>query len=135
MATAAAAAKRKRKSKSVLKRVRQTARRTAINRAGKSHLRTQVKRFRQALVAGNLAQARELLQPTLTLLDRPLRKKNLHPHTPPPHQPPPPPQAPAGAAPKTAGESRVRPRRPRATPPPRPPRAGAGFGCKIFFRM
>ena len=81
MATAAAAAKRKRRSKSVLKRVRQTARRTAINRAGKSHLRTQVKRFRQALVAGNLAQARELLQPTLTLLDRSIRKKILHPNT------------------------------------------------------
>src|SRR3970040_366708 len=58
MAIAAAAAKRKRRSKSVLKRIRQTVRRAAINRAGKSHLRTQVKRFRQALQAGNLAQAR-----------------------------------------------------------------------------
>jgi small subunit ribosomal protein S20 len=81
MATAAAAAKRKRSSKSVLKRIRQAAHRTAINRAGKSHLRTQVKRFRQALVAGNLAEARELLQPTLTLLDRSIRKGILHANT------------------------------------------------------
>lgn len=81
MATTAAAAKRKRRSKSVLKRIRQTARRTAINRAGKSHLRTQVKRFRQALGAGNLTQARELLQPTLTLLDRSIRKGILHANT------------------------------------------------------
>ncbi len=81
MATAAAAAKRKRRSKSVLKRIRQTVHRAAINRAGKSHLRTQVKRFRQALLAGNLAQARELLQPTLTLLDRSIRKGILHANT------------------------------------------------------
>ena len=81
MAIAAAAAKRKRRSKSVLKRIRQTAHRAAINRAGKSHLRTQVKRFRQALQAGNLAQARELLQPTFTLLDRSIRKGILHANT------------------------------------------------------
>lgn len=73
--------KRKRRPKSILKRIRQAERRTAINRAGKSHLRTRIKRFRQALAAGNLEQARDLLQPTLVLVDRSIRKGILHRNT------------------------------------------------------
>lgn len=74
-------AKRKRKKKSVLKRIRQTRRRTLINRAHKSRLRTEVKKFRQAITAGNLAQARELLRPTLSVIDRSIQKGILHPNT------------------------------------------------------
>lgn len=74
-------AKRKRKKKSVLKAIRQTGRRSAINRANKSHLRTQVKKFRQAVAEGNLATARELLRPTMSLLDRSIRKGILHANT------------------------------------------------------
>lgn len=73
--------KRKRRNKSVLKRIRQTEHRAAINRANKSHLRTQVKKYRQALAAGNLAQARELLRSTLSNIDRSLHKGILHPNT------------------------------------------------------
>lgn len=73
--------KRKRQNKSVLKRIRQTEHRTAINRANKSHLRTQVKKFRQAVAASNLAQARELLRSTLSLIDRSIHKGILHPNT------------------------------------------------------
>lgn len=80
MATVAAA-KRKRRPKSILKRIRQAERRAAINRPSKSHLRTQIKRFRQALAAGDLAQARDLLKPTLVLVDRSIRKGVLHPNT------------------------------------------------------
>jgi small subunit ribosomal protein S20 len=75
------APKRKPRKKSVLKAIRQTRRRTAINRANRSHLRTQLKRFRLALDAENLPQARELLSPILSILDRSVRKRLLHPNT------------------------------------------------------
>lgn len=75
------APKRKRKAKSVLKRIRQTERRSAVNRANKSRLRSQVKRFRLAVAAGNLSEARELLHPTLSVLDRSIRKGVLHRNT------------------------------------------------------
>lgn len=75
------APKRKRRKKSVLKRIRQTGRRTTINRAHKSRLRTQVKKFRLAVTAGNLAQARELLRPTLSVIDHSIQKGIIHPNT------------------------------------------------------
>lgn len=74
-------AKRKPKAKSVKKRIRQTERRTAINRANKTRLRTQVKRFRQAMAAGKLSEARGLLGATLSVIDRSIRKGILHPNT------------------------------------------------------
>lgn len=75
------APKHKRKSKSVTKRIRQTERRTARNRANKSHLRSQVKRFRQAVAAGDVSQAGQLLGTTLSVIDRSIRKGILHPNT------------------------------------------------------
>lgn len=75
------APKRKPRKKSVLKAIRQTRRRTGVNRANRGHLRTQVKEFRRALDAGNLAEARALLRATLSVLDRSIRKRILHPNT------------------------------------------------------
>lgn len=72
------ATKPKRKAKSVLRRIRQTERRTRINRANKRRLRTQLKRFRQAMAAGNLAEARTLLRPTISLIDGSIHKGILH---------------------------------------------------------
>lgn len=72
---------RKRKKKSVLKRIRQTERRTAINRVRKGGLRAQIKRFRQAVIGGDLAQARDLLRPTLSILDRSAQKGIIHANT------------------------------------------------------
>ncbi|MFQ5777176.1 MAG: 30S ribosomal protein S20 [Terriglobia bacterium] len=77
----AATAPAKRKKKSVLKRIRQTERRTATNRANRSRLRTQLKRFRRALEAGQLQQAQELLCPTLSVIDRSIQKGILHPNS------------------------------------------------------
>lgn len=77
MATAVAP-KRKKRKKSVLKNIRQAAHRAQINRANRSQLRTQVKRFRRALANGNLAEARQLLPQTVSLLDRSVRKGILH---------------------------------------------------------
>lgn len=65
---------RKAKKKSVLKRIRQTARRTAVNRANRTRLRSQVKRFLQAVAGGNLPEAEKLLRPTLSIIDRSRRK-------------------------------------------------------------
>lgn len=75
------APRRKKKKKSVVKAIRQTERRTAVNRANKSRLRTQVKKFRLALDAGNLGEARGLLSPTLSLIDRSIQKGIIHPNT------------------------------------------------------
>ncbi|HSC77902.1 MAG TPA: 30S ribosomal protein S20 [Candidatus Acidoferrales bacterium] len=77
MATAVAP-KRKKRKKSVLKNIRQAVHRAQINRANRSQLRTQVKRFRRALASGNLAEARQLLPQTVSLLDRSVRKGILH---------------------------------------------------------
>jgi len=75
------APKRKRRKPSVLKRIRQTARRTEFNRARKGHLRAQVKRFRLALESGDAARARTLLTETLSILDRSAQAGILHPNT------------------------------------------------------
>lgn len=75
------AAKRKPRKPSVLKRIRLTARRTAVNRARKGHLRAQVKRFRQALESGDAGRAKLLLGETLSILDRSAQAGILHPNT------------------------------------------------------
>ena len=77
MATAVAP-KRKKRKKSVLKNIRQAEHRMQINRANKSQLRTQVKKFRRALAGGNLAEARQLLPQTVSLIDRSVQKGTLH---------------------------------------------------------
>ncbi len=48
--------------KSAEKRVRQTERRTAVNRARTSKMRTAVKKFEEALAAGDKDAAREALR-------------------------------------------------------------------------
>lgn len=73
--------KRGARKKSVLKRIRLTERRTIINRKRKGSLRAQVKKFRRAVASGDLAQARELLNPTMSVLDRAARKGVLHSNT------------------------------------------------------
>lgn len=74
-------AKRPRKKKSVLKRIRQTERRTAVNRVNRSRVRTQIKKLRRALESGKAEEARALLQPTLSLIDRSIQKGVLHRNT------------------------------------------------------
>lgn len=63
-----------------MKRIRQSERRTARNRRNKSLLRRQIKQFRRALAAGNLADAQKLWQPTISLIDRSIQKGVLHPN-------------------------------------------------------
>ena len=63
---------------SALKRVRQTRRRTVRNRANNSRVRTAIKKLRLAIEEKDAARARELLQPTLSIIDKAIQKGNLH---------------------------------------------------------
>lgn len=64
--------------KSAEKRIRQNATRRARNRAARSRLRTAVKKLRAEVEAGNAEKARELLSPTLSLIDRTAQKGIIH---------------------------------------------------------
>ena len=71
----------KKKKPSVLKRIRQTERRAAVNRANRSRLRTQLRKFREALSGGKIEEAGALLKPTLSLIDKMIQKGILHKNT------------------------------------------------------
>ena len=64
--------------KSAIKRIRQTVRRTARNRAAKSQLRTQLKKFRSAVDGQDDTASDALLSSTTGLIDRSVRKGVLH---------------------------------------------------------
>jgi small subunit ribosomal protein S20 len=55
---------------SALKRMRQSQRRTAVNRARKTRFRSQVKALRRALEGKDAAAAQALLPKTFSLMDR-----------------------------------------------------------------
>lgn len=63
---------------SALKRVRQTRRRTARNRANNNRVRTAIKRFRLAVQSGDKAQAQQLLSGTVGAIDKAIQKGVLH---------------------------------------------------------
>ena len=67
--------------KSAEKRVRQNEKRRAVNRSKKGSLRTQIKKLRAALTAGDKAQSQELLNPTIALIDKSVNKGVLHQNT------------------------------------------------------
>jgi small subunit ribosomal protein S20 len=64
--------------KSAEKRDRQNERRKAINIAGRSRLRTQIKKLRSALAEGDTSAAKTLLPETVSLIDKAARKGVLH---------------------------------------------------------
>ena len=67
--------------KSAQKRLRQTAKRTAINRARKSRVRTFVKRVELAIAAGDQEAARSALRVAQPELHRAITKRVLHKNT------------------------------------------------------
>ncbi len=67
--------------KSAKKRVRQTAKKTAVNKSNKSSLRTQIKKLRTALASQDKDQSQELLIPTIALIDKSVNKGVLHKNT------------------------------------------------------
>lgn len=67
--------------KSAEKRVRQTERRTTVNRNNRSSLRTQIKKLRAAISGGDKQQSQDLLSPTIALIDKSVNKGVLHSNT------------------------------------------------------
>lgn len=66
---------------SALKRARQTERRTATNRLNKSRLRTELRKLRTAVSAGNREQAETALKSAISVLDKSVQKGVLHKNT------------------------------------------------------
>jgi small subunit ribosomal protein S20 len=69
------------KHKSAEKRDRQNARRNAINTANRTRLRTQMKKLRTIIDAGDAQQAQALLPKTISLLDKAVQDGVLHQNT------------------------------------------------------
>lgn len=67
--------------KSAEKRVRQNTKRNEINRSNRSKLRTQIKKLRSALSAHDKKQSGELLEPTVSLIDKAVNKGLIHKNT------------------------------------------------------
>jgi small subunit ribosomal protein S20 len=67
--------------KSALKRIKQTARRTATNRSHITKLRHQIRKLRAALDSKDKAAAQALLRPTFALIDHSVHKGILHANT------------------------------------------------------
>ena len=64
--------------KSAEKRVRQTERRNEVNRRNRGKLRTEIKRLRAALEAGNREEAVALLPVVVAVIDKSIQKGVLH---------------------------------------------------------
>lgn len=67
--------------KSAEKRDRQNTRRNAINTAGRTRLRSQIKKLRTALAAGKKEEAKVLLPETISVIDKAVQKGILHRNT------------------------------------------------------
>jgi small subunit ribosomal protein S20 len=68
-------------TKSAEKRNRQNIQARERNRAHRSTLRTAVKKLRVAVASGDATSARELLQETLSVIDKTAQKKVIHANT------------------------------------------------------
>ena len=67
--------------KSAEKRVRQNEKRRVINRSNRSKVRTQIKKLRSALGAKDKNASQELLNPTISTIDKAVNKGLLHKNT------------------------------------------------------
>jgi small subunit ribosomal protein S20 len=76
-----AATKVKKRKKSVLKRAKQSHVRAAINRANRTRVRSIMRRLRAAIDGKDAASAGNLLQPTLSAIDRAISKGVLEENT------------------------------------------------------
>jgi len=76
-----AATKVKKRKPSVLKRAKQSHKRAAINRANTTRVRSAMRRLRAAIAAKDTKSAGELLQPTLSAIDKAISKGVLEENT------------------------------------------------------
>lgn len=68
-------------TKSAAKRLRQTKRRTVLNRSAKSRLRSSIKKARQALEAGDHDAAMAAFQAAVSMIDKTASKGIIHSRT------------------------------------------------------
>jgi small subunit ribosomal protein S20 len=66
---------------SSLKRARQTVKRTAVNRANTSRVRTSLRALREALTKGDAKAAQEQYRETVSTLDKSVQKGVFHKNT------------------------------------------------------
>ena len=66
---------------SSLKRARQTEKRTAVNRANRSRVRTSLRALREALTKGDAKAANEQYRETVSTLDKSVQKGVFHQNT------------------------------------------------------
>ncbi len=67
--------------KSAEKRVRQSEKRNTVNRSNRSKLRTQIKKIRAAIAGSDQSQSQELLNPTISVIDKAVNKGIIHKNT------------------------------------------------------
>lgn len=67
--------------KSAIKRTRQNAKRNEINRGNRSKVRTQIKKLRAAIAGSDKASSTELLNPTVSVIDKAVSKGIIHKNT------------------------------------------------------
>ena len=75
------ATKVKKRKKSVLKRAKQSIQRAEVNRANRTRVRTMMRRLRTAITAGDETAGANLLQPTMSAIDKAISKGILHENT------------------------------------------------------
>ena len=73
--------KHKKKTKSVLRNIRHTERRTAINRMNRTRVRTAIRRLRAAIGSADSAGAEKLASATFSEIDKAVRKRTLSENT------------------------------------------------------
>jgi small subunit ribosomal protein S20 len=66
---------------SALKRARQTDKKTTVNRANSSRLRTQLRKLRTAIASGDQSQTQGLYRETVSLIDQSVKKGVIHKNT------------------------------------------------------
>ena len=66
---------------SALKRARQTEKRTAVNRANTTQLRTSLRQMRESLAKGDKTAAQKTYRETVSALDKAIQKGVLHKNT------------------------------------------------------
>jgi small subunit ribosomal protein S20 len=66
---------------SALKRARQTEKRTAVNRANKTRIRTSLRALREALQKGDAKVAGEQYKATVSAIDKSVQKGVIHQNT------------------------------------------------------
>ncbi len=68
-------------TRSAIKRIRQTAKQTEVNRRNRSRMRTQVKKLEKALADKDADAVQQLLNPTLSIVDKSVQKGVLKKNT------------------------------------------------------